>query len=163
MSSNAMTVCAACGTANAAQAVYCQSCGNELVKPVADYAAAGYGGFWRRVVAWLIDFIVVSVASGIIIASTFGFGMLVVFFGHWVYEALLTSSPWQATIGKKAMNMVVTDMDGKRLSFAHATGRYFAKWVSALALGVGFIIVAFTDKKQGLHDLIASTVVLNQS
>jgi uncharacterized RDD family membrane protein YckC len=157
-----MTVCSKCGTSNTAQAVYCQSCGTELVNTAVIPAAAGYGGFWKRVVAWLIDTIVVSAATGLIVASTFGFGVLVVFFGHWVYEALMTSSPWQATVGKKAMNMVVTDMQGQRLSFAHATGRYFAKWISALALGVGFIIVAFTDKKQGLHDLIASTVVVNR-
>lgn len=162
MSSNVMTVCSKCGTSNTAQAVYCQSCGTELVNTAVIPAAAGYGGFWKRVVAWLIDTIVVSAATGLIVASTFGFGVLVVFFGHWVYEALMTSSPWQATVGKKAMNMVVTDMQGQRLSFAHATGRYFAKWISALALGVGFIIVAFTDKKQGLHDLIASTVVVNR-
>jgi uncharacterized RDD family membrane protein YckC len=132
----------------------------ELVTASPASATTTYGGFWKRVVAWLIDAIVVSAAAGIVVASTFGFGALVIFFGHWIYEALMTSSEWQATLGKRAMNMAVTDLQGQRVSFARATGRYFAKWVSALTLGVGFLIVAFTEKKQGLHDLIASTVVV---
>lgn len=160
MSSNTLSVCAKCGTGNAAHAVYCQSCGMELVTASPASATTTYGGFWKRVVAWLIDAIVVSAAAGIVVASTFGFGALVIFFGHWIYEALMTSSEWQATLGKRAMNMAVTDLQGQRVSFARATGRYFAKWVSALTLGVGFLIVAFTEKKQGLHDLIASTVVV---
>jgi uncharacterized RDD family membrane protein YckC len=58
--------------------------------------------------------------------------------------------------------MVVTDLDGQRLSFAHATGRHFSKWISAMALGIGFILVAFSRKKQGLHDMIASTLVMQR-
>jgi len=160
MSSNTMSVCAKCGTGNAAHAVYCQSCGTELVTASPASVSAAYGGFWKRVVAWLIDAIVVSAAAGIVVASTFGFGVLVIFFGHWIYEALMTSSEWQATLGKRAMNMAVTDLQGQRVSFARATGRYFAKWISVLTLGFGFLIVAFTEKKQGLHDLIAGTVVV---
>jgi uncharacterized RDD family membrane protein YckC len=160
MSSSTMSVCAKCGTGNAAHAVYCQSCGTELVTASPASASVAYGGFWKRVVAWLIDAIVVSAGTGVVIASTFGFGVLVIFFGHWIYEALMTSSAWQATLGKRAMNMAVTDLQGQRVSFARATGRYFAKWISAMTLGVGFLIVAFTEKKQGLHDLIASTVVV---
>jgi len=162
MSSNTISACAKCGTGNAAHAVYCQSCGSELLMPTALSVSGIYGGFWKRVVAWLIDAIVVSAATGIVLATTFGFGFIVIFFGHWIYEALLTSSTWQATLGKRAMNMVVTDMQGQRISFARATGRYFAKWISALALGIGFLIVAFTDKKQGLHDIIANTIVMER-
>jgi uncharacterized RDD family membrane protein YckC len=149
-----MSACSKCGTANEAFAVFCQSCGT----PVA--TSTTYGGFWIRVVAWLIDTLVVSAGTGIVVASTFGFGVVAVFFGHWLYEAFMISSSWQATLGKRAMNMVVTDMEGRPLSFAHATGRYFAKWLSALTFGIGFLLAAFTEKKQGLHDFVAGTVVV---
>jgi uncharacterized RDD family membrane protein YckC len=120
-----------------------------------------YGGFWKRVVAWLIDTVVVSAATGIVIATTLGAGVVAVFFGHWLYEAFMVSSSWQATLGKRAMSLTVTDLQGRQVSFGRATGRYFAKWVSALFFGIGFLIVAFTEKKQGLHDMIARTLVLD--
>jgi len=78
----------------------------------------------------------------------------------WLYFAILESSPWQATLGKKALGLVVTDQLGQRIGFGRATGRYFAKILSALILLIGFIMVAFTERKQGLHDLIAGTFVV---
>ena len=59
-----------------------------------------------------------------------------------------------------ALGMKVTDLAGNRISFLRATGRYFAKIISALILFIGFIMVAFTEKKQGLHDMIAGTLVV---
>jgi uncharacterized RDD family membrane protein YckC len=53
----------------------------------------------------------------------------------------------------------VTDIEGRRITFARATGRYFAKMVSSLTLCIGYIMVAFTERKQGLHDMMASTLV----
>ena len=160
-----MRSCSSCGTSNEDHAVYCQSCGNALqtALPEVGMTTEPYGGFWKRVLAWLIDSIVVSAAVGIIVAVTFGAGFVAFFAGHWLYEAFMTSSPWQATLGKRVLNMVVTDLDGRRLSFGRATGRHFAKWISAMALGIGFLIVAFTGRKQGLHDMIASTLVINRS
>jgi len=79
----------------------------------------------------------------------------------WLYFALCESSVWQGTPGKLALGIRVTDMDGQRLSFMRATGRYFAKIISYVTLGVGFLMVAWTQRKQGLHDLIAQTLVLN--
>jgi uncharacterized RDD family membrane protein YckC len=121
-----------------------------------------YGGFWKRVLAWLIDTFVVGAATGLIIAATLGVGFVAVVVGHWLYEAFMTSSSWQATLGKRALNMVVTDLDGRRISFARATGRHFAKWISTMALGIGYLVIAFTGRKQGLHDMIASTLVINR-
>ncbi len=60
------------------------------------------------------------------------------------------------------MSIVVTGIDGKRISFARATGRHFAKYISAFILGIGFIMAAFTAKKQALHDMIAETLVVNR-
>ena len=80
----------------------------------------------------------------------------------WLYEALLESSPHQATLGKMALGIMVTDLDGDRVSFGRATGRFFAKYISALAVGVGFLMVIWRQKKQGLHDEIAATLVVRR-
>jgi uncharacterized RDD family membrane protein YckC len=80
---------------------------------------------------------------------------------QWLYYAMLESSEWQATLGKKILHLQVTDMFGKRMSFARASGRYFGKLLNQLLpLPIGFIIAGFTEKKQALHDFIAGTVVV---
>ena len=70
------------------------------------------------------------------------------------------ASEKQATPGKMALGLIVTDMTGGRISIPRALGRYFAKILSGLILFIGYIMVAFTDRKQGLHDLLASTLVV---
>ncbi|HSG54296.1 MAG TPA: RDD family protein, partial [Paracoccaceae bacterium] len=75
------------------------------------------------------------------------------------YFAGMESSSFQATLGKKALGMVVTDLAGNRISFLRGVGRYFAKILSTIILFIGFIMVAFTGKKQGLHDMLAGTLV----
>jgi uncharacterized RDD family membrane protein YckC len=79
----------------------------------------------------------------------------------WLYFALCESSAWQATLGKLALGIRVTDLQGNRISFLRALGRYPAKLLSGIILYVGFLMVAWTERKQGLHDLICSTLVLN--
>lgn len=79
----------------------------------------------------------------------------------WLYFALCESSAWQATIGKRALGIRVTDLHGQRISFPRALGRYLAKLLSAFLLCIGFLMVAWTQRKQGLHDLLANTLVLN--
>jgi uncharacterized RDD family membrane protein YckC len=79
----------------------------------------------------------------------------------WLYFAVCESSAWQATIGKLALSIRVTDMLGARISFARALGRYPAKYLSALIFGVGFLMAGWTQHKQALHDLVVSTLVLN--
>lgn len=141
-----------------------------------------YAGFWIRVGAYIIDYIVVTIAAALIggifggilgagIATTGGdieaaqTGLsltggvigLVIGIG---YYAGMESSSWQATLGKKALGLIVVDEAGTRISFMRALGRYFAKILSALILMIGYIMVAFTDKKQGLHDMLASTLVV---
>ena len=58
------------------------------------------------------------------------------------------------------MGIIVTDLEGRRIGFGKATGRHFAKILSALILGIGFLMVAFTQRKQGLHDILAGTLVV---
>ena len=72
----------------------------------------------------------------------------------------MESSARGATLGKMAMGLRVVTNDGQRLSFMNATGRYFAKFISAILLLVGFIMIGFTDRKRGLHDMMASTLVI---
>ena len=79
----------------------------------------------------------------------------------WLYFALMESSPRQATFGKAMLNLRVTDANGNRLSFAHASGRFFSKIITGMVpFGIGYIMAGFTAKKQALHDFIASTVVI---
>jgi uncharacterized RDD family membrane protein YckC len=78
----------------------------------------------------------------------------------WLYFAAFESSRWQATPGKKVLGLRVTDLEGKRLSFIRASGRYFGKIISSLLLGLGFVMAGFTEKKQALHDMLASCLVL---
>ncbi len=85
-------------------------------------------------------------------------------FGTWLYFALLESSEWQGTAGKKVLGLIVTDMNGQRVTFLRATGRHFAKLVTGLIpFGIGYIMAGFTEKRQALHDMIASCLVLRRN
>ena len=148
-----------------------------------------YAGFWLRFVAFIIDAIVLGFAGWIItIPFMASLGMRQTFMGYrptspqellpllgallkiaiirtildWLYFALMESSAWQATLGKKALGLEVTDLDGRRVSFGRATGRFFAKIISSIILCIGYIMIGFTEKKQGLHDMIAGTLVIRK-
>ena len=82
--------------------------------------------------------------------------------GIWLYHALMESSRWQATPGKLALGIRVTDLNGHRISFGRATGRHFGKIVSSIPLLIGWIMAAFTEKKQALHDMMAGCLVINK-
>jgi uncharacterized RDD family membrane protein YckC len=152
--------------------------------------AVAYAGFWLRVVAFIIDALVLYFV-GIIVtlpfAASMGMGMRGMMNGrppdlqtllpmihamirlallrtilNWLYYALLESSAWQATLGKKALGLEVTDLDGNRISFGRATGRFFAKIISSIILGIGYIMAGFTEKKQALHDILAGTLVIRK-
>lgn len=80
----------------------------------------------------------------------------------WLYYALFESSKQGGTPGKMAVNIKVTTYEGERLSFARATGRYFARIITNMTLLVGYIMVGFTEKKQALHDILANCVVIRK-
>ena len=80
----------------------------------------------------------------------------------WLYFALMESSGQQGTLGKMAISIKVTDLSGNRISFGRASGRYFGKIVSSLALGIGYLMAGFTQQKQALHDIIAGSLVINK-
>lgn len=143
------------------------------------YTEPSYAGFWIRVLAYLIDSLLISV---VFCPLGFGLGLLgvageidqnspawaginlllnlVSVLVGWLYFALTESSTWQATVGKRLLKLKVTDMDGQRISFGKATGRYFGQILSGMICGIGYIMVAFTEKKQGLHDMLAGTLVV---
>jgi uncharacterized RDD family membrane protein YckC len=82
---------------------------------------------------------------------------------QWLYFAYLESGEKQATWGKQAMGMYVTDMAGQRITFGRASGRFFAKIVSGMVpFLIGYIMAAFTARKQALHDMIVNTLVLKR-
>ncbi|MBI2036503.1 RDD family protein [Candidatus Microgenomates bacterium] len=132
-----------------------------------------YAGFWKRFAAFLLDNIIgaaVGGVMGLVIGLAVGgstktadilINILSVIVA-WLYFALMESSSNQATIGKMALGIKVTDVNGNRISFARATGRYFAKIISTLILLIGYIMTAFTQKKQALHDIIAGTLVVKK-
>ena len=81
----------------------------------------------------------------------------------WLYHAYFESSSWQATPGKRVVNLYVTDLNGQPISFLNATGRHFAKIITGLIpLLLGYIMAAFTERRQALHDMIAGTLVLRR-
>ena len=185
----------------------CQNCGLSLssnlvqaqaTAPAVAYAAAPpvayappsiYGGFWIRLLAHLIDHMILGAVAAplfvmtvlpsivrithqaeqdqepspemiiTIVSSAFVY-IALAFVGQWLYEALLTSSSWQGTIGKRVLRLKVVDEAGNRISFGRATGRFFGKILSSMFFCIGFIMIGFTERKTGLHDMLAGTRVL---
>lgn len=143
-----------------------------------------HGGFWLRLVAAIIDTIITQIGLTIIglivgifigiimgvsgssamdiemVAGAMGYGIGLI--GQWLYFTVFEISGWQATPGKKVLGLKVTDMDGQQIGFGQANIRYWSKIVSALLLMIGFIMIAFTEKKQGLHDIFAKTLVIKK-
>jgi uncharacterized RDD family membrane protein YckC len=155
---------------------------------------AEYAGFWLRFLAFLIDNVVMGIAFVLILVplifltglggfigtihpdedfNDVGIFMLIglIFLAAtvslvftWLYHALMESSEWQATVGKKLLGLVVTDMAGQRVSFWRATARHFAKIITNMVPAfIGYIMAAFTEKKQALHDMLAGCLVLRRN
>ncbi|MBK6765569.1 MAG: RDD family protein [bacterium] len=99
-----------------------------------------------------------------IIAILGGWLVLAMLFaiGQWLYFAFMESSASRGTLGKMAVGLQVIDRNGDTVTFARATGRYFGKILSGMIMGIGYIMAAFTGKKQALHDILADTYVVRQ-
>lgn len=147
-----------------------------------------YAGFWLRLAAYIIDYFVLGFVIGtivIFVGLTMGlstaifydmedtanqmvvitlsiiFG-IVSFAASWLYYALLESGSYQGTLGKMVVNLKVTDMEGERISFARASGRFFGKILSTFVIYIGYIMIGITEKKQGLHDILAGCLVVRK-
>lgn len=176
------TFCSACGQPTGVLPP--TPAGSVIARPAVQYA-----GFWLRFVAFIIDIIVLGFVGFFLtlpFAASFGWGMFMrgrapmspeewmPFFSalwrvvlirlvlNWLYFAFLESSSWQATLGKKALGLEVTDLQGRRISFARASGRFFGKFLSVLILWIGFIMAGFTARKQALHDILAGCLVIRK-
>lgn len=130
-----------------------------------------YAGFWRRAGAYLIDYFLVAfvlklVAAAMLTGRPSGgravLYILILSIGGCLYYALLESSASQATLGKRALGIKVTDLYGERVSFGRALGRLFAHVLSSLIVGFGFVMALFTERRQTLHDKIAGTLVVKR-
>jgi uncharacterized RDD family membrane protein YckC len=79
---------------------------------------------------------------------------------HWLYYALMESSRFGGTLGKMALGLRVVDLEGNRISFGRASGRYFSRIITNMTMLIGYIIAGLTERKQALHDLIAGCLVI---
>jgi len=134
-----------------------------------------YAGFWLRFVAWIIDsamlgalpLLVALIIAPIFFTASRAVAVLgVIFFivpvagtTGWLYYALMESSSYQATLGKRALGLRVVGLNGDPLSFGRASARFFGKILSSILL-IGYLMAAFTAKKQALHDMIVGCVVI---
>ena len=190
--------CPSCGTQNDPAANYCAKCGVHLRAgangaPAQAFPAIDsnggpiYAGFWKRLVAYVLDWVVLYVAF---VVATFALGPVLgpglgPLFGQdviagpdfarprpwvfllqvtipWLYYALMESSVTQATLGKMALGIKVVDLTGKRISFLRATGRFFGQIVSSMIFCIGYLMAGFTRRKQALHDMMAGCLVVNK-
>ena len=153
-----------------------------------------YAGFWLRVVAAIIDSFVVGIPLLIVALLLFAGTLpeimhnqgdpaalvftflprvllIVVIYivGAWLYWAKMESSTWQATLGKKALGLYVTDLNGRPVSFGQASGRFWAgrglgmvPYLGGLYFLIDCICAGLTERKQAIHDMIASCLVLRK-
>jgi len=116
-----------------------------------------------RFVAWVLDVIalrIVQMALSMLHSPFLGWGGT--FVAGWLYFAVLESSAMQATPGKLALGLYVADVNGRRIGFGKASGRFFGKILSSLLLGIGYVVAAFSARKQALHDMISGCLVLRR-
>lgn len=163
--------------------IFCQNCGEKIKADYVIDETYHYAGFANRLAAYLIDGIIIYIVSfiiglvlsllelmqlsnfsGIVESGMFGIGSNIFsIITTWLYFAIMESSSKQATLGKMALGIKVTDLEGNRISFGRATGRYFAKILSCMTLFIGYFMALFTEKKQALHDILAGTLVIKES
>jgi uncharacterized RDD family membrane protein YckC len=142
----------------------------EMAADVGDAAGGGelrYAGFWARVAALIVDNAIVTLFGlALVVGASFAgdaaalVAMLVCLLVALLYWPLLECSARQATFGKQLLGILVTDMEGGRLSFVRALLRNLAKIASSIPLCIGFLLAGFTARKQALHDMIVSCLVV---
>lgn len=134
-----------------------------------------YGGFWIRFLATLIDGVIIGIigslvggnqvtsyeqtADGMYSVSVNFFGWytlipIVYVLGFWIWKS--------ATPGKMALKLKIIDEQGNNLTPVTAIIRYLGYLVSGIILGIGYLMIAFTKNKRGLHDMIAKTYVIRK-
>lgn len=151
-----------------------------------EYLELPYAGFLNRFVAFILDYLLISIIMGFVLALFLPAEFMAegpeafeynedyvrdlseaagpwqyVFFLIWgLYNALMHASNWQATLGKRVMGIIVTDVEGERLSFSKALLRFLGKLLSTILFFIGYFFALFTSRRQALHDLLAGSIVL---
>lgn len=209
--------CSRCGAAVADGVAFCGACGQSMGAAASTHTQVGvlpppppppqsqvvagvpvlYAGFWLRVVAAIIDSLIIGIPLGAIafglIASSLPAIMrmqqteapmvmmatilprlivigIIYVIGSWLYWAGMESSEWQATLGKKALGLYVTDMEGRRTTFGRTSGRFWAgrgigivPYLGGLYFLISCIMAGLTERKQALHDIISNCLVLRKA
>ena len=136
-----------------------------------------YGDLGKRIIALILDSFVVTIIYWIICAIT-GFilglvigpaavlasaliGWILAVLVPWIYQVVMEGGKWHATIGKRVMGLYVADSNGNGITYSTSILRLIGKILSGLTLGIGYLMAFFNDTKQGLHDMVAKTYVLN--
>ena len=129
-----------------------------------------YAGFWRRLLSFLIDLLILWVPASAFrwSASYFdiaGITLELIDFSYvsfvWaLYYGLMESSQFQATLGKRVLRLKVTSYSGDRISFWNAVGRFLGQIIAVLPLGIGIFMIGWTKRKQGIHDMLANCLVI---
>lgn len=169
------TQCIHCGSTIEVGTKFCPNCGAAALdfsqppprrglgpsRPEpSTWEGAPNAGFWIRAVASVIDVVIIGIVFSPFYVGLTPFGGAVLeVLAYWIYPGILESSRLQATIGKMICGLKVTDMEGRRITIGRAISRNVLMELSSLTLGIGFLMVAFTEKKQGLHDILAGTLV----
>ncbi len=136
-----------------------------------------YAGFWKRFAAGSIDEIVIYIPLSVMLyfleldLAQDGLSyddmeiveIIVNIFIWWLYNAVMDSSPTQGTLGKMALGIKITDLNGERISFGRATGNHFAQYLSIFTYGIGYLMIAWTKRKQALHDKISGCIVIEKN
>ncbi len=141
--------------------------------PISNLTGHPYAGFWRRLAAYVIDGLLIGVVQSILAILVHTIApydlqaqvnvLPVSILLAWAYCSLMESSPAQATLGKIALGIYVTDRHGDPIDFRRASIRYWAKVISTLTLMLGWVMAALTPDKRALHDYLAGTLVLRRA
>ena len=118
-----------------------------------------YAGFWQRFLAGIIDSIILIVIEVILIFIPI-IGWILSLFVTWLYFAIQHSSTKQATFGMRALDIKITNENHGKIGFWRATGNFYLTVISALVFFIGFLMIAFTSRKQGFHNLISRTLCI---
>ena len=137
---------------------------------MAEPSGAQYGGFWIRFLAFLADSAILFVLCVLIIAGgATALGpdliaplVLLVSLIGFLYWPVMHASRAQATVGKALLGLKVARLHGGRISFLRSLGRELSKILSSMVFMLGYVMAGFTPRKQGLHDLVASTYVVRE-
>jgi uncharacterized RDD family membrane protein YckC/Tfp pilus assembly major pilin PilA len=169
--------CSNCGTELQPNQAVCAKCGTRVpftrAQPAAAVAAMArpadvpYADFWVRLGAFVIDSILLTIIW-LLVPVVVRMAGLPVWLGllpvlvYFLYYALFESSNSQATLGKMALGIKVTDLQGERIGFGRALGRSMAHIISNFMFFIGYLVGAFTAKRQTLHDMVAGTLVVRK-